>query len=75
MKIDNAHIKQVLHFYLLESKITEDGRSKADILSKITQAKKAFQVKFIYRTLIVRPYNIKQEVPESICVDFSPIWL
>jgi len=42
IKINNARIEQVHHFNYLGSKITEDGRSKADILNRIVQAKKAF---------------------------------
>ncbi|KAF0750315.1 Uncharacterized protein FWK35_00037690, partial [Aphis craccivora] len=43
--IDNARIEQVQHFNYLGSKITEDGRSKDEILSRIAQAKRAFQNK------------------------------
>lgn len=43
--IDNARIEQVHHFNYLGSKITEDGRCKDEILSRIAQAKRAFQNK------------------------------
>lgn len=40
-----CHIEQVRQFSYLGNKITEDGRSKANILNRIAQAKKAFQNK------------------------------
>ncbi|VVC40587.1 Reverse transcriptase domain [Cinara cedri] len=43
--IDNARIEQVHHFNYLGSKITEDGRCKDEIISRIAQAKMAFQNK------------------------------
>jgi len=43
--IDNARIEQVHHFNYLGSKITEDSRCKDEILSRIAQAKRAFQDK------------------------------
>lgn len=47
--MDNANVEQVQQFNYLVNKITEDGRSKADILCSITQAKRTFQNK---KTLI-----------------------
>lgn len=43
--MDNARIEQAHHFNHLGSKITDDGRSKADVLNGIAQAKRAFQNK------------------------------
>jgi hypothetical protein len=43
--IDKARIEHVHHFNYLGSKITEDGRCKDEILSRIAQAKRAFQKK------------------------------
>lgn len=35
IKIHNVNIEQVLHFYYLGSKKTEDSQSKTDIVSRI----------------------------------------
>lgn len=48
LTILNTHIEQVHYFNYLGSKITEDGRSKDDIINRISQAKSAFPNKNIY---------------------------
>ena len=45
IKLGDEVLEQVKQFSYLGSKITEDGRSKSEIISRIAQAKKAFQKK------------------------------
>jgi hypothetical protein len=45
INIDNEQIRQVHQFTYLGSIITEDGRSKTNIICRTAQAKKAFQDK------------------------------
>ncbi|CAI6343800.1 unnamed protein product [Macrosiphum euphorbiae] len=45
INIGNEQIKQVQQFTYLGSNITEDGRSKTNIICRIAQAKRAFQDK------------------------------
>ncbi|MGX9339111.1 hypothetical protein, partial [Pantoea dispersa] len=42
IKIGDETVEEVKEFSYLGSKITEDGRSKVDIRSRLAQAKKAF---------------------------------
>lgn len=56
----------------LGSKITEDGRSTRDILSRINQVKCAFQSKknmFISRNIDIKVRRIK-----GLCLERSTVW-
>lgn len=53
------------HFNYLGSKITEDDRSKADILNRIAQAKRAFQNK--KHLLITNSVQVKKNVQKYMC--------
>ena len=68
IKLGDEMLEQVREFCYLGSKITEDGRSKREIISRIAQAKKSFQKK---KTLLTSN-NISTDVKKKFIQTY--IW-
>jgi len=77
INIDNEQIKQVQQFTYLGSNITEDGRSKTNIICRIAQAKRAFQDKshILTTNSITLDSGDKEEIPHKLYLECSAIWI